>query len=187
MHTLTKKLAGLLLGDYSAYHIYAFSAGNCRALARQATGFEFAMVDKVQVEASADPSIAERASYHGSETRAYACLDGTRIVGVCYFWYGAQYRKRNFWPLGEREAKLVEIVTVPQLRRRGAATHLIAYAAADMLRNGFQRLYARIWHSNKASVKAFQRAGWLRVATVIEIYPLRRRVPYRLTFRLQDA
>jgi RimJ/RimL family protein N-acetyltransferase len=64
---------------------------------------------------------------------------------------------------------------------------LIAHAADDMFRKGLQRLYARIRHSNKASLKAFQRAGWARVATVIEIYPLRRRLPCRLTFRLQHA
>ncbi len=187
MHTLTKKLAGLLFGDYSAYHVYAFSAGNCHALARGAIGLQFATVDKAQIEASGDLSIAERANYHGPETHAYAALEGTRIVSVCYFWFGAQYRRRNYWPLGDNEAKLVEVVTVPEMRGRGAATHLIAYAADDMLRKGFHRLYARIWHSNKASLKAFQRAGWARVATVIELYPLRRKLPLRMTFRQQFA
>lgn len=187
MYSLTKKLAGLIFGDYSAFHIYAFSAGHCHALAREGTGLQFAIVDKAQIAASGDPSIVERASYHGSETHAYAALQGTRIVSVCYFWYGARYRRRNFWPLGDHEAKLVEIVTVPEIRGQGAATHLIAYAADDMLRKGFHRLYARIWHSNKASLKAFRRAGWGRVATVVELYPLRRTLPLRMTFRQQYA
>lgn len=187
MHSLTKKAARLLFGEYSAYHIYAFSAGNCRALARHDTNFRFASLERAQVEASADPSIAEHSTYHGTETHAYACFEDARIVGVCYFWYGAQYRKRNFWPLGDSEAKLVQVFTVADRRDRGIATHLIAYAADDMLRQGFDRLYARIWHSNKASLKSFQHAGWGRIATVIEIYPLRRKVPYRLTFRLQPA
>jgi RimJ/RimL family protein N-acetyltransferase len=187
MYSLTKKLARFLFGEYSAYHVYAFSAGNCRALASHDTDFRFASLERAQLEASGDPSIAEHANYHGPETYAYACFEDTRIVAVCYFWYGAQYRKRNFWPLGDSEAKLVQVFTVADMRDRGIATHLIAYAADDMLRKGFQRLYARIWHSNKASLKPFQRAGWGRVATVVEIYPLRRRLPYRLTFRLQAA
>lgn len=187
MHSLTKKAARLLLGEYSAYHIYAFSAGNCRALARHDTNFRFANLEQKQLEASDDPSIAEHANYHGPQTYAYACFEGTRIVGVCYFWYGAQYRKRNFWPLGDSEAKLVQVFTLEEMRGRGIATQLIAYAADDMLRKGFERLYSRIWHSNKPSLKAFQHAGWARVATVVEIYPLRRKVPCRVTFRLQRA
>ncbi|HKW80486.1 MAG TPA: GNAT family N-acetyltransferase [Casimicrobiaceae bacterium] len=187
MNRLTKKLANLVVGDYSAYHIYSFAAGNDKAPDRYATRFRFASVGQAEVEASHDPTITERASYHGPETYAYACFDGARIVGVCYFWYGAQYRKRNFWPLGDSEAKLVELVTVPDMRARGVATHLIVHAAADMLAKGFSRLFARIWHSNKASVTAFRRAGWARVAIVIEIHPLRRRLPLRITLRQRYA
>lgn len=187
VNRLTKKLANLVLGDYSAYHIYSFAADNSRAPAREAKGFRFTTVDRAQVAASRDPAIAQRATYHGLETFAYACLDGARIVGVCYFWYGAQYRERNFWPLAENEAKLVELVTVPDMCSRGVASHLIRDAADDMLRMGFERLYARIWHSNAASLTAFRRAGWERVATVLEIHPLRRRLPLRITLRPQYA
>ncbi|MGH8852132.1 MAG: GNAT family N-acetyltransferase [Casimicrobiaceae bacterium] len=82
---------------------------------------------------------------------------------------------------------IVEVVTVPDMCSRGVATHLIAHVADDMLRKGFERLYARIWHSNTASLKAFRHAGWERVATVIEIHPLQRTMPLRLTFRPQYA
>jgi RimJ/RimL family protein N-acetyltransferase len=29
-----------------------------------------------------------------------------------------------------------------------------------MSRRGFRKLYAKIWHDNRASVRAFERAGW---------------------------
>jgi RimJ/RimL family protein N-acetyltransferase len=77
----------------------------------------------------------------------------------------------------------VQIVTIPEMRGFGVASHLLAYAARDMFRIGFHCVYARIWHSNTPSLRAFQRAGWGRVATVIEVNPLRRKTPLRITWR----
>lgn len=144
--------------------------------------------EKALVESSKDPLISEQAWYHGNDTQGYACLVDGRIVGVCYFWYGKTYLKRNFWPLAEGEAKLVQIVTIPEMRGHGVAAGLIASAANDMFDRGFHCLYARIWHSNAPSARAFQRAGWRHVATVIEVYPLRRQAPFRITRRgVQEA
>ena len=50
------------------------------------------------------------------------------------------------------------------------------------MQKSFSQVYARIWHSHKASLRAFQKAGWTRVAIVIEINPLRRQTPIRLRF-----
>ena len=181
MKTLLKKLAGLVLGDYAAYHV--FSCADARAPARDLTGFSFAIIDQAQVWASADALIRDQAGYHGCDAYAYACLADAQIVGLCYFWFGCRYRERNFWPLRDREAKLVQIVTVPAMRGRAIAPHLIAFASADMFARGFERLYARVWHSNTRSSRAFRRAGWERVATVIEMRPLARRHLFRMTLK----
>jgi RimJ/RimL family protein N-acetyltransferase len=183
MRQLAKKLAKLLLGDYAVYYIYACTPGQGEKFASIASGMRFAPVDKAQVEASKDPLIADHAGYHGSETHGYACFRGAEIVGLCYFWHGARYRERNFWPLEDDEAKLVQISVVPKVRGRAVATNLIACASEDMFQKGFRCLYARIWHSNTPSRRAFQRAGWIRVATVIQVRPVPWIPPLRVVIR----
>jgi RimJ/RimL family protein N-acetyltransferase len=134
-----------------------------------------------QVKCSQDETIAEQAWYGGSGAHAFACLSESHIVGLCYFWFAERYRNRNYWPLAEGEAKLVQIFTIPEMRGRGLATELIGYASGELFRLGFRRLYARVWHSNTPSSRAFIRAGWKRVATIIEVNPLRRETPFRIT------
>jgi RimJ/RimL family protein N-acetyltransferase len=182
MKRLAKKLAKLLFGNYSVYYIYACKAGQGERAAANASGFRFAPVDKAQVESSNAALIVDQSAYHGSDTHAYACFRGARIVGSCYFWHGARYRERNFWPLARDEAKLVQIVVIPRMRGRAVATNLIACAAENMFQKGFRCLYARIWHSNTPSWRAFQRAGWVRVAVVIEARPLPWLAPLRVVF-----
>lgn len=179
-----KQLLQLLLGDYSFYHIYSRAIANGEAQAPAVEGLRFARVDRAQTVVSPDTLIREQESYFGADTYAYACLEGERIVALCFFWYGDRYRTRNFWPLAEQEAKLVQIVTLPEQRGKGIASALILYACGDMRHQGFLRLYARIWHSNGSSLRAFQRAGWSHIATVIEVFPFRRKRPLRFTRRI---
>jgi RimJ/RimL family protein N-acetyltransferase len=138
------------------------------------------MVEASAITGSPDPVIREQAGYSGPGSYAFACFAENRIVGICFYWFGDRYRTRNFWPLVEGEAKLVQIVSIPEARGQGIATHLIALSSQDMMRKGFGRAYARIWHSNIPSLRAFERAGWMRLALVIEANPLRRRRPIRI-------
>jgi RimJ/RimL family protein N-acetyltransferase len=183
MKQLLRKLAKLLLGNYSLYYIYCCKAGAGERPAASTSGLRFAPVENAQVESSNEDLIADQSAYLGSDTHVYACFQGARIVAVCFFWHGARYRQRNFWPLAHDEAKLVQIVVTPRMRGRGVATSLIACAAEDMVQRGYRCLYARIWHSNKPSWRAFERAGWVRVAVVIEARPLPFLAPLRVVFR----
>lgn len=182
MKKLIKRLAALILGDYSAFHIYANSASTNIVPSLLFDGFQFVMIEKKPVESSSDELIRDQAWYHGADTHAYACLVGSRIVGLCYFWHGDRYRTRNYWPLADGEAKLVQLVTVPDMRGRGVASSLIEHASADMTEQGFHRLFARVWYSNKPSSSAFMRAGWSRVAMIIEVHPFCRGKRRRMVF-----
>lgn len=182
MKELLKKLARLLFGPYAIYHIHSSSPQCGARAAPDSARFRFVELEKSRIESSADRLIREQLAYHGSGAHAYGCLDGSEIVAVCYFWHGTAYAKRNFWPLAEREAKLVQIVTTPQMRGRGIASGLILFASDAMFRQGFRRLYARIWHSNTSSLKSFEKAGWIRIATVIEVFPLQAKRAWRITF-----
>lgn len=181
MTAFIKRLARILLRDYSFYHIYGCACTG--EIASLAAGFQFKPVEKNEIDSSQDGLIVQQAWYHGEDAYAYACMEGSRIVGLCFFWYGERYRKRNFWPLADREAKLVQLVVLPEMRRRGAARSLIEFAMQELYQQGFKHLYARIWWSNTPSLRAFEHAGWRRIATVVEVYLLDRSKPFRLKLR----
>lgn len=181
MKSLAKKLARLVLGDYSIYYIYARTASAQPVhRAKPSSTVDVRPVDEPALRAQDDPAIRDQAGYAGAGTLAYAAFINERMMGVCFYWFGERYRARNFWPLKPDEAKLVQIWVHPDARGRGVATRLIVDSFEWVAGHGFHRSYARIWHTNTPSIKAFERAGWARVAKVIEINPLRRKRPIRL-------
>jgi ribosomal protein S18 acetylase RimI-like enzyme len=173
-----KSLARLLLRDYSFYHIYRRNCAEEKPLLTD--GLRFKTIEQKEIDSAADRIIADQAWYHGQNTNAYACFKGSRIIGLCFFWHGERYRKRNFWPLADQEAKLVQLFVLPEMRGQGIGKSLIQFATRDMSRREFKYVYARIWRSNTASLRAFKSAGWNRVATVIEIFLWGRNKPFRL-------
>jgi RimJ/RimL family protein N-acetyltransferase len=181
MKELAKRLTRMLLGDYAAYYIYSRSTENTSQNRIESRGgFRVEMVDEFALNSSIEPLIRKQAGYGGFGSHAYACFDDDRIVGVCFYWFGDRYRKRDFWPLLNGEAKLVQVISLPEFRGRGVATMLIVSSCQDMMQKGFSRVYARVWHSNTPSLCALKRAGWARVALVVEMNPLRRNYPVRI-------
>ncbi len=180
MKSLFKHLAHALLGDYAIYHIYS-AAGTPAVPGGGAGEFAYGPVERAQLEASDSSLLREQVDYLGVGAQAYGCWHDAVLVGLCVYWFGDRYRTRNFWPLQDGEAKLVQIVVLSQMRGKGAASRLIARSQEDMLRRGFRRTYARIWHSNLPSLRAFERAGWGRIATVVEVNPLRLSKPWRIS------
>lgn len=169
-----------LFGDYALYYIYSLQASEPRSLVPNPSGLDFVVLDQSAIQASGDTLISDQGWHHGDECHAYGYVDGVRIVALCFFWFGNRYRKRNFWPLSDQEAKLVQIVTLPEVRGQGIGSALIANAGDDMFKKGFRRIYARIWHSNAPSRRAFERAGWERIALVVEINPRGKKKPLRI-------
>ncbi|MFL6674036.1 MAG: GNAT family N-acetyltransferase [Massilia sp.] len=181
MKQILKRVLHLLLGEYAVYRIYTRPTAEAPApRSGKSAGFAVREIGGAELLASPDQVIRDQAGYLGDDCCAFACFDGARIVGVCFYWFGARYRKRNFWPLAEREAKLVQVITLPDMRGREVAPTLVALSTHAMRDKGFERNFARIWHSNTPSLRAFARAGWSCVSTVVEINPLRRRRPLRI-------
>jgi GNAT superfamily N-acetyltransferase len=181
--SLVKRLAHGLLGDYSAYVVLRRDATQGAApLPPQAAHYRIGPVERGQIDACPDPLMKEQAGYAGEGALAYACWHEEQIVGLCFYWHGERYRPRGFWPLQAGEAKLVQIITAPAMRGRKVAGALIAASSADVMKHGFQRTFARVWHSNTPSLHAFAGAGWQRCALVVEVNPLRRGRPWRLQF-----
>jgi L-amino acid N-acyltransferase YncA len=71
--------------------------------------------------------------------------------------------------LPERAAKLVQVTVQGSERGRGIGSELIARSTELVLQQDFDRLYARIWHSNKGSIRAFEKAGWRSVALALGV------------------
>lgn len=184
MNHVLKRLARALFGDYAAYHILTRARGAASIpAARLPDDLACGPVQLTQLESCVDPAIRDQAFYFGDGARAWACMDrGGRIMGLCIYWYGDRYRERNFWPLRADEAKMVEVITLPEMRGRGVAPALIAQSCESMFAHGFQRVYARVWHSNEPSLRAFSKAGWVRAATIVEVFPLGR-WRWRMVFR----
>lgn len=178
-----KWIACKLLGEYSPYFIYRWAAGSIDKEIGQGKEFFVRGVDERQLAVS-DGLMQEQAGYLGDESLAFGCFEDGQLVGVCFYWFGTRYERRGFWPLGKDEAKLVHIIVSPAARGRGVAPRLIKASAQSMVDAGFSCLYARIWHSNEPSLHAFEKAGWLRTAFVLEFNPLgakrRKRIQWNL-------
>lgn len=181
-----KRMATFLLGEYSAYFIYQSPDAGAMASPQAAMRFVVRELGPDDVAASPDDVVRDQADYLGAQALGFACIENGAVLGLCFYWYGERYRQRNFWPLAASQAKLVQIVTVPSARGRGVATELIRRSMAAVAAVGFDRAYARIWHSNKPSYRAFERAGWSRIAFVAEVHPFGSARPRRFTFKLSE-
>lgn len=188
LKAFVKKCLGVLLGEYSAYYIYSTSTEAASPDGPGKSGpMRVEAVESSAIARSRDSLIQEQLDYGGPGSHAFACFADDRIVGICFYWFGDRYRTRNYWPLAEGEAKLVQIISIPEMRGRGVASQLIAASWQEMRLRGFRRSYARVWHSNVPSFRAFERAGWTRIALVIEINPLRRKRPVRVVMNSRGA
>ncbi len=181
-----KRLAHLFFRGYSVYRIYRYTcSGESAPYADGASPlgrFTFREVEEAEILSSADQLIVQQAWYHGEGVYAYACLEEQKIVGLCFFWHGARYATRNFWPLAAGEVKLVQVVVTPEMRGRGIGRRLIEFATHAIARQGFRYAYARIWWTNTQSLNAFEKAGWVHLATVIELPLPGWKKPFRINW-----
>lgn len=178
LKTFLKKLARQLIGEYSPYYIYRSTGAVAAKGIDRKPGFDVRPINDAQL-AAADDFLMEQVGYLGGESLAFGCFVNGQLAGVCFYWFGERYKRRGFWPLKQGEAKLVQIIVTPAVRGQGVAPMLIQNSAQAMAATGFNRLYARIWHSNGPSQHAFEKAGWRRIAFVLEFNPFRTKKPLR--------
>jgi len=146
-------------GDYWNGCLYTFEPQSSKASFDQVqcapiTNFE-------EIEKSPHSEINALAWKQDGDAWAFGAWVDGQLAGVCWFQARETYRRRGgLFDLSPQEAELAQISTAAAFRRQGVATALIRYGAARMGGKDFQRLYAKIWHGNIASVKAFESAGW---------------------------
>jgi RimJ/RimL family protein N-acetyltransferase len=166
-----RRLRERVAGKYSIYVIYQ-SPPASTGIDERPEGMEIIRATAEELSRSETVLIRELSWYGGAGSDLFVCRSNGKIIGMCSFWHGERYRSRNFWPLQEGEAKLVQVIVEPSARGKGVATALIRQGTNAMLAQGFRRCYARVWWRNVPSRRAFLHAGWVKIATVIEGEPL---------------
>jgi hypothetical protein len=151
-----------------SYEIYRVYVQDSLPEARSSpANLTFKRVDGTALSLAADRQIRALESYdRPTEAFGFAAFIDGQIQSACWYWTGQTYAQRGFWPLQVSDAKLVQIVTANDFRGRGLAEALVVWSSAEMARAGFSRRYARMWHSNKSSIRAFEKAGWRSHALV---------------------
>lgn len=177
-----------LFGEYEIYRIYARTLTPDDGVIAAPAGIRLdPLVDGAEVARAGDPVIRRLASCAGDGAHGFGAWVDEALVAVCWFWVGERYAKRNFWPLADGEAKLVEIMSANAFRGRGIAGALLRYSCRAMGARGYRAAYARVWHSNAPSIRLFVADGWRHVATVAHLHPFGRKQPIRIVRRVRDA
>jgi RimJ/RimL family protein N-acetyltransferase len=191
---LLKKLLGAVVRrtgiNYSCFRIFMLPLDESADSSVLPEGYRFEEVTSHDVATAADELLRKESWYGGEDALGFGVYRGTELVCIQWVWYGERYRtKRNFWPLGEAEAKSVQLVTIPSERGKGLATQVKLFSAGRLRKRGFSRLYSRIWWNNHAAIRVSQKAGWREIATVFELRIPGRSRPWRLVKRKwhQDA
>lgn len=121
---------------------------------------------------SPDHDLQRRSVSLSPEVRRFGAWVHGTLVGVCTFAFGEEYRRSGgFYDLASSEAELVDVFTSSSYRGRGIASALIRFSTERMYEEGFDRVFAKVWHSNKASTRAFHAAGWKQSCFFIRLYP----------------
>jgi len=165
---LFKNILATLVRDYAIYKIYSLPL-TCEANEPASVdGFEFAEIETEDQISSQSPELNSTRGYFGKQSHGFGVFSDDELAAAIWFWYGARYQSRNFWPLNPGEAKLVQVTTGASFQKRGLGAALMNYAIPRMKALGFTTLYARIWHSNIPSIKLFEKTGWQKSAFVFE-------------------
>lgn len=171
MKEILKKTATFLWGEYKIFKIYTLDLEYFSTANKFPINFCHFQQDYKHVK-----------GFSGPQSHGFNYLEDVsgKKLGSCWYWYNGRYKERNFWPLMKGEAKLVDIETLKEARGMGIASQLIIYSSNEMKKLNFKRLYARIWHNNTPSLRAFANAGWKPLCLVIEIYPFGKKIRFRL-------
>lgn len=168
---LARRFIQVGVGDYGLY--FVLLAPEVPPALPTPQGLTFEVLERPQDLALApDPDVARIAvdalpypDVHAFVARA----DGAIVAGICVWGAETYLRRSAFLPIGERDAKSMQNTVSRSMRGRGLGSALEGFAHARLLDLGYKRLWGKVWHSNKSSLRMLQRAGWRRVQFVAEL------------------
>ncbi|GAA6172363.1 MAG: ribosomal protein S18 acetylase RimI-like enzyme [Psychroserpens sp.] len=163
-----KKVAKSISLKYDIYKIFKINKNNTDNYVMM-NNVQFIELNQTSEDKFDSTLLTKYNSYLGNGSHCFVCLKEDDIVGICFYWVGTRYLERNFIPLLSTEAKLIQIEVLESARGHGIAPKLIDFSSQEMFKKNYKSLYARIWHSNKASIRSFRKSGWLYQKTVIAL------------------
>jgi len=172
---LFKKMGRSLIGDYRLNRIYKLELESFEPPPLTAS-FQLRRITGDDIERSPMAALRARSSYDGENAMGFGVFDDGALVGTCWFWNHRRFKDESLWPLRDREAVLVDLLTCESHRGRGMAPAVTAFAAGALKKAGYETLYASVWHSNRPSIRSFEKAGWSYAAFVVNVEaPITRR------------
>lgn len=99
----------------------------------------------------------------GARGCVVAEIDGY-LAGVA--WGYDESCQGHFLRMGSGEVELRSVYSLPEFRRRGVARTIISEACRWFAQQGYQRMYAVIHANNVASQRAFEAAGFRKIAAL---------------------
>lgn len=164
-------------GEYEPYLILRLDGPPAQDRARDpADGVRFGAESVERIARDPAPAVRAQASYGGDGSLLFVAREGERVLGTLWCWYGERYARRGFIALGDEEVKIVHVYTTPASRGRGVGSRLLRHACAELLSRRFRAALARVWITNRASVRMFVSAGFrpTHLVLVLRPWPLRR-------------
>lgn len=115
-----------------------------------------------QFALSPDQRIRDHAWYFNNKfAYVYGVYIGNELVCVCSFWIsGHPNMPHEFSKLTRNGAVMVDLLTASNYRGRGYALAITRFAENDLFLKGYKKLWTWVWHSNTASIRVFDKAGW---------------------------
>lgn len=117
-----RRFAKVVLGNYSAHFIYRSSREDSISEQIVSQNGKVRHVSLDELANCEHASIRDEMYYARSQSDAFAFIENGSILGLCFYWHGDGYKQRNFWPLQNNEVNLVQSMTLPAARGRGAAS-----------------------------------------------------------------
>lgn len=167
---IAKRLVRHLVHDYRLNWVYA-STGSEDVLPLPAN-LDFARLGDgglLQIAAVPDLQFRKALGYDRLGAAGYMLAQDGVPLSVAHFVDLARYENASVWPLRTDETALLNIVTHETAQGRGYAPILISNATQAILSTHFRRAIAFIWWNHRASLRAFDRAGWRRVGFSLEL------------------
>jgi RimJ/RimL family protein N-acetyltransferase len=158
--------------DYSCFKVYStkLDEPGARTLDALPDGYRCDEISPEELRKSPFPALRACEWYGGPGAYLYGLRrrDGVVTCLQC-LWFGDRFREHGFWPLKDNDAASVHLETAEEDRGKGLATFLKQQTAHRMHERGFERLYSRIWWTNRSSLRVSEKAQWSHIATIVEV------------------
>jgi GNAT superfamily N-acetyltransferase len=172
MKTIAKWFARLIVGEYRFNRIYRFDplkSAPLPAAILAKNAWRFGSLVPNDLEKATDTRIRAHAWYGGENSYGFGVWEQDELVSATWFWNNQRFKDRGIWELGTDEAIMVDLLTAERHRGKGLAPLLTQFAVHELRKQNFRMLYTWVWHSNHPSIRSFEKAGWTRIAYVVEL------------------